>query len=86
MSAEEQRAEAAGLLDKLTFGGHSYDGATSVLAEALEKAVADGVHDFLQWLATQDIDLAQLSSQYEVLETYRPGELLERWKSERADG
>lgn len=52
-------------------------------ASAAEILGEDAVHDFLQWLATQNIQLVSSADDYGIDTIHPPGQLLERWKAER---
>ena len=75
------------LLDELTFGQHSHDGAASVLERALSEAEEAAVFDFLNWLAPQNIELHTLipGGCSEAMDGPQDGALWERWKAERRD-
>lgn len=78
-----EREHAAGVLDEVTLGGYSYDGAVSQFAQDRRQAEESAVFDFLNWLAPQNIELHKLipGGCSEAAE----GELLERWKTERRE-
>jgi hypothetical protein len=99
--SEARRDQASALLDEITFGGYSQDGAVNAVAVALDlvstetreqmdarmaEAEEKAVYDFLQWLTTRDIQLAVSDDDYGINKIYPPGELLERWKTERREG
>lgn len=82
---QAEREHAAGLLDELTMGGHSFDGAVSQFARDRRQAEESAVFDFLNWLAPQNILLVeQIDGNAGHWRGPLPeSELWERWKAER---
>jgi len=82
-STASQRAQASAILDDLTFGGHSQDGAISLLARHLSTAGSEAVHDFLQWLRPNQLVILRDT---EGMTGQPLDQVLESWKADRARG